>query len=100
MNSFNPDASLSNMWKAYNNMPSKTTVLDRIVEKEKSEEQAYIRRAISQATSKEYILSKQVDGGFFKRFDQAKAEQSRNTRETLDEIKRFIGKGMKVDAFV
>ena len=100
MNSFNPDASLSNMWKAYNNMPSKTTVLDRIVEKEKSEEQAHIQRAISQATSKEYILSKQVDGRFFKRFDQAKADQARNTRETLDEIKRFIGKGMKVDTFV
>lgn len=100
MNRFNPDASLSNMWKAYNNMPTKTTILDRIVEKEMSERKAYINNAISQATSSDYINSKKVSGTFFKRFDQAKAEQAANTQQTINEIRRFIGKGMKMDAYV
>lgn len=100
MNRFNPDASLSNMWKAYNNMPMKTTILDRIVEKEMSERKAYINNAISQATSSDYINAKKVNGTFFKRFDQAKAEQAANTEKTINEIRRFIGKGMKLDAFV
>lgn len=100
MNRFNPDASLSNMWKAYNSMPSKTTILDRIVEKEMSERKAYINNAIREATSSDHINAKKVDGMFFRRFDQAKAEQAANTQETINEIRRFIGKGMKVDAYV
>ena len=100
MNRFNPDASLANMWKAYNNMPSKTTVLDRIIEKEKSEQQAYIDNAINQATSANYINSKKVSGEFFKRFDGAKAQQAQNTSQSINEIRRFIGKGMKMDAYV
>ncbi|HAS74035.1 MAG TPA: hypothetical protein DCS67_07815 [Clostridiales bacterium UBA8960] len=100
MNRFNPDASLANMWKAYNNMPTKTTVLDRIVEKEKSEQRAYINDAISQATSANYINSKKVSGEFFKRLDRAKAQQAQNTSQTINEIRRFVGKGMKIDAYV
>ncbi len=82
MNRFNPDSSLSNMWKAFNSMPSKTTALDRITEKAKSEQKSYIDNAIRQATSPEYIQSKKVDGGFFRRFDRAKAER-RSTLKSL-----------------
>lgn len=100
MNRFNPDSSLSNMWKAFNAMPSKTTALDRITEKAKSEQKAHIDNAIRQATSSEYIQSKKVDGAFFRRFDQAKAEQTQHTKESIAELRRFVGKGMKMDAFV
>lgn len=98
MNSFNPDSSLSNMWKAFNSMPSKTTALDRITEQAKAEQKAYIDNAIRQATSPEYIQSKKVEGEFFKRFDRAKAEQVQHTRESIAELRRFVGKGMKMDA--
>lgn len=100
MNSFNPDASFSNMWKAYNAMPTKTTALDRIVEREKSAQQSHIQQAISQAKSADYIKSKMVTGDFFKRFDQAKAEQARNTLENINELRRFVGKGMRIDRVV
>ena len=100
MNRFNPDSSLSNMWKAFNSMPSKTTVLDRVTEKVKADQQSTIDNAIKQATSAEYIQSKKVDGEFFRRFDRAKAEQTQNTRESIAELRRFVGKGMKVDTYV
>ncbi len=100
MNRFNPDSSLSNMWKAFNAMPSKTTALDRITEKSKAEQQSVIDNAIKQATSAEYIQSKKVDGAFFRRFDRAKAEQTEHTRESIAELRRFVGKGTKVDAYV
>ena len=100
MNVFNPTGSVANMWKAFNNMPSNTTVLDRVTEKEKAEEQAYINRAISQATDREYINSKKTDGAVFRRLEQAKKEQSDQTQENIQAIRRFIGKGMKVDAYV
>ncbi len=99
MNRFNPDSSLSNMWKAFNNMPSKTTVLDRITEKAKSEQKAYVDNAIRQATSSEYIQSKKVEGEFFRRFDHAKAQQTQHTRESIAELRRFVGKGMKMDTY-
>ena len=99
MNRFNPDSSLSNMWKAFNAMPSKTTALDRITEKAKSEQKAHVDNAIRQATSPEYIQSKKVDGEFFRRFDRAKAEQTQHTRESIAELRRFVGKGMKMDAY-
>lgn len=97
MNSFNPDASFSNMWKAYNAMPTKTTALDRIIQREKSAQQSHIQQAISEAKSADHIKSKMVSGDFFKRFDQAKAEQARNTQENINELRRFVGKGMRID---
>jgi len=100
MNTFNPDSSLSNMWKAFNNMPSKTTVLDRVTERERSDQKANIQKAISQATSKDYILSKKTTGDSFKRLEMAKAEQTKNTQETIDAFRQFVGKGLKVDAYV
>lgn len=98
MNRFNPDASISNMWKAYHNMPTKTTALDRIIEKEKGAQKQTIEEAIRQATSRTYIQSKKVSGDFFKRFDQEKEKQSAQTLESIQAFRRFIGKGMKVDA--
>lgn len=97
MNRFNPDASISNMWKAYNNMPTKTTALDRIIEKEKGAQKQKIDEAIGQATSRTYIQSKKVSGEFFKRFDEDKAKQSAQTLESIHAFRRFIGKGMKID---
>ena len=100
MNSFNPDASLSNMWKAFHNMPSKTTILDRIIEKEKAAQQSELQNAIAQAPSQEHIQTKKVDGVFFKRLESDKRQQADNTLEAINEIRRFIGKGMKVDQYV
>lgn len=100
MNVFNPDSSLSNMWKAFNNMPSKTTVLDRVTEREKSDQKAHVQKAISQATSKDYILSKQTTGDSLKRLEHAKAQQSSNTQETIDAFRKFLGKGQNVDSYV
>ncbi|MGX8795915.1 hypothetical protein ACR6HW_07465 [Fusibacter sp. JL298sf-3] len=99
MNVYNPSSSLSNMWRAYNNMPSKTTALDRIVEKEKAAREATLNRAIAESKSKDHIKSKIVEPGFFKRFDQAKAQRAANTKETLQAFKRFQGKGMKFDRY-
>ena len=94
------DTNLSSLWKNFHNMPTKTTILDRIIEKEKSAQQAEIENAISQATSREHILSKQVEGTVFKRLESAKKEQSENTLSNINEMRRFIGKGMKVDQYV
>lgn len=100
MNQFNPDASLVNMWKAYHNMPSKTTILDRIIEKEKAAQQSEIQNAVAEATSRDHIQSKKVEGLFFERLERAKQNQSENTIAAINEIRRFIGKGMKVDQYV
>ena len=100
MSSIFDKVSLSNLWENYHNMPTKTTMLDRIIEAEKSDQQAYIQKAISEATNKDHIKSKQVDGGFFRRFDQAKAEQAQNTKENIQALNAFLGKGTRVDLYV
>ena len=78
-------------------MPTKTTALDRIIQRAKSAQQSHIQQAISEAKSAGHIKSKMVPGDCFKRFDQAKAEQARNTQESINELRRFVGKGMKID---
>ena len=100
MNSFNPDAKFSNMWKAFYNMPTNTTVSGRIVEKVKSEQASKIKSDIAQATSREYIQSKKVEGKFLKRLEAEKRKQADNTLSNIQEIRRFIGKGMKIDQLV
>lgn len=100
MSSIFANSSLSKLWENYHNMPTKTTMLDRIIEAEKSDQKAHVQRAINEATNKDHIQSKQVDGGFFRRFDQAKAEQAQNTRENIEALKSFIGKGTRVDLYV
>lgn len=91
---------LSNLWENYNNMPTKTTILDRIIEKEMSERMAYLNQKIAEATSQEYIKSKQVEGNFFKGLERAKSEQSQNTQKLIAEMREFIGKGKYIDMYV
>lgn len=100
MSAINSDAKLSNLWKNFYSMPSKTTASDRIVDNEKAAQQSKIDTAIAQATSREYIQSKKVEGLFFKRLESDKRKQTENTMESINEIRRFIGKGMKIDAYV
>lgn len=100
MNGFNPESRVSNMWKAYLSMPSKTTVLDRIVETTKSKQKAHIDQAIAEATSQEHVKSKVVEPRFIKELENAKKMQMANTSEAIAEMKRFIGKGTKVDLYV
>ena len=100
MSAINSDAKLSNLWKNYYSMPSNTTASDRIVDNEKAAQQSKIDTAIAQATSREYIQSKKVEGLFFKRLESDKRKQTENTIESINEIRRFIGKGMKIDAYV
>ena len=87
MNSFNPDARLSNLWKAFYNMPSKTTITDRIVENEKSAQKSKLQSDIAQATSREYIQSKKVEGTFFVRLENDKKKQTENNMQTINEIR-------------
>ena len=100
MSSISPQTGVSNLWKAFHNMPTKTTIIDRVIEKEKAAEKAHIDSAIAQATDRKYILSKKVEGTVFKRLESAKKEQTENTLENINEFRRFIGKGMKVDTYV
>lgn len=100
MNSIFANASFSKLWENYHNMPTKTTMLDQIITIEKNEQKSFIHKAINEATDRQHIQSKKVDGGFFRRFDQAKAQQAQNTRENINELRRFLGKGNRIDAYI
>lgn len=100
MTLFNPESRVSNMWKAYMNMPSKTTALDRIVENTDAKSKSRIDQAIAEASSTERAKSKIVEPVFIKRLEQAKEQQRSKTSEAISEMKRFIGKGMKFDMYV
>lgn len=99
MDKINQVSGISNLWKTYNSMPTKTTALDRIVEKEKSAQKEYVSEAIKQATSSEHIQSKQVTSGYIQRLQSAKDQQSKAFQSNLAELKRFMGKGLKFDAY-
>lgn len=100
MTLFNPESRVSNMWKAYLNMPSKTTALDRIVEKTDADGKAKINQAIAEASSNERAKSKMVEPRQMQKLNNAIQEQRRNTSESIQEMKRFVGKGMKLDLYV
>lgn len=89
----------SNLWETYNNMKTKTTVLDRIIEKEKSAEKAFVKDAISQATSSEQIKAKKITGGNIQKLQEAKTQQSNAFQSNLSELKKFMGKGINLDTY-
>lgn len=90
----------SNLWKTYNNMPSKTTALDRIVEIEKGAEKAYIDDAIKQATNSKAINAKKITGGNIQKLEAAKSQQSKAFQSNLSDLKQFMGKGINLDTYV
>ena len=77
---------LINLWKNFNNMPTKTTILDRIIEMEKAARNEHIQRAITEATSKDHINAKKIE-----------AKPVVPHVELLTWVKEATGKGKNLD---
>lgn len=90
----------SDLWKNYNSMPSKTTALDRIIEKEKSAQKNNIQQALQQATDSKAIQAKNATGGQLQKLSDARASQMQQSAKSLNELKQFMGKGINFDKYV